>query len=100
MSSAAASVINVKETGLELLLTMAFVAAVVASGGQPIVVGATLALVIFVGTLLGSKANHVNPAITLGLLAAGKLDIIRAAALVSAQLVGGALGVLGTFSLL
>ena len=92
--------IDLKELGIELVVSLAFVATVVASGGQPIVVGAALALLIFVGSLLGSHANHVNPAVTLGFLAAGKVDGARAAGLVVAQLVGGVIGAIAVVQIM
>jgi glycerol uptake facilitator-like aquaporin len=86
--------LNVKEIAIELVGTGAFVAAIMASRGQPVVIGATLALVVFLGNMLGSTANHVNPAITLGLLINGKIKGLRAAMLVIAQLIGAAISIL------
>jgi glycerol uptake facilitator-like aquaporin len=80
--------LDIKEITIELFMTLIFVVVVVASNGQPIVVGGTLALVIFIGNLFGSGAMHVNPAITLGLLANGKIQAARAVSLVAVQLVG------------
>lgn len=40
------------------------------------------------------SGTHINPAVTLGVLAAGKIDAARAAAYVVAQVLGGILGAL------
>ena len=82
-----------KELLVELAMAFAFIAAVVASNGQPLVAGAALAVVIFLGKWLGDRANHVNPAITLGLLANGQVGTLRGLSLVAVQLVAGVLAV-------
>ena len=81
------------ELAIEFLLTGVFVGAVVACGGQPIFVGASLALLVFVGGLLGSGACTLNPAITLGLVAGRRIGVGRGLALVAAQVLAGMLAV-------
>jgi aquaporin Z len=78
---------------LEFLLTGVFVGVVVGCGGQPLAVGASLALLVFVGGLLGSGAAHLNPAITLGLVAGRRVGVARGLALVAAQVLAGLLAV-------
>jgi glycerol uptake facilitator-like aquaporin len=89
------------DLAIEALATFAFVAAVVASGGNALVVGAALAAAIIVAKALGGRACHLNPAVTLAFwaaekkaasgskIAAGGLDGVRAAALICAQVIGG-----------
>lgn len=84
---------NLRELLIELVMTTAFVAVVVFSKGHPVVIGAMLALVIYLGGQMGDRANHVNPAITLGLLANGGIKPLRAAALIGTQVLGGIIGV-------
>lgn len=91
-----------RDLAIEALATFAFVAAVVASGGNALVVGAALAAAIIVAKALGGRACHLNPAVTLAfwaaekkaasgskIAAAGVLDAARAAALIGAQVIGG-----------
>ncbi|CAI5465564.1 unnamed protein product [Closterium sp. Yama58-4] len=51
-----------------------------------------LALVVAVGAASGISGGHINPAVTLGMLAVGLVDVITAAAYVAAQLIGGVFG--------
>ncbi|CAI5531433.1 unnamed protein product [Closterium sp. Naga37s-1] len=51
-----------------------------------------LALVIAVGAASGISGGHINPAVTLGMLAVGLVDVITAAAYVAAQLIGAVFG--------
>jgi glycerol uptake facilitator-like aquaporin len=89
------SVINGPELLTEFTATFAFVSAVVASGGNPIVAGIALAIVIYLGKWFGDRADHVNPAITLGFLVAGKVGVLRGSALIATQVLAGILATLG-----
>ncbi|CAI5530431.1 unnamed protein product [Closterium sp. Naga37s-1] len=51
-----------------------------------------LALVVAVGAASGISGGHINPAVTLGMLAVGLVDVITAAAYVAAQLIGAVFG--------
>lgn len=72
----------------ELVGTFFFVLSIFASGGNPLVIGAALALVIF----LISKISYglVNPAVSLGFFLKGTLSIHEFLMYAVAQLVGGA----------
>jgi glycerol uptake facilitator-like aquaporin len=77
----------------EFVASFAFIAAVVASKGNPIVAGIALAIAIFLGGWMGDRANHVNPAITIGLLVNGQVGFARGASLIAMQVIGGILAV-------
>jgi aquaporin Z len=53
-----------------------------------------LVLAVMVTALLGISGGHLNPAVTLGLLAARRTDVKSAAAYIVAQLLGGVLAAL------
>ena len=91
--------ISVYELLTEFTATFAFVAAVVASGGHPIVAGIALAIAIFLAGWFGSKANHLNPAITAGFLASGKVSVAHGSVLIAVQVIGGILATVGVFLL-
>jgi aquaporin Z len=72
----------------EYLGTFFFILSVFASGGNPLVIGAALALVVF---LIGAQSgSHVNPAISFAMLLNGDLNTSEALGYVVAQLAGGA----------
>jgi aquaporin Z len=64
-----------------------FILAIFASGGNPLVIGAALALVIFlIATVSG---GHVNPAVSLAMYMNGSLKPMDLFSYVFAQLLGG-----------
>jgi len=73
---------------IEYIGTFFFVLAIFASGGNPLIIGAALALVIF---LIGDHSGaHVNPAVSLGMYMDGQLKHADLLAYMIAQLLGGA----------
>lgn len=85
--------LSATELVIEFALTLAFISIIVLSQGQPVIVGLSLALLIYLGILLGSGANHLNPAVTFGLLVNGSVGALRGFALIAVQLLAGALAV-------
>lgn len=87
-----------KLIGLELLTeltaTFAFIAVVVGTNGNPIVAGVALAIAIFFAGWFGGRANHLNPAISIGMIATGQVGMLRGIALMTVQVIAGILGVL------
>lgn len=72
----------------ELLGTFFFVYVILASGGHPLVIGAALALVIYlIGSISGAA---VNPAVSLAMLLDGKLIVGEWVGYVIAELAGAA----------
>jgi aquaporin Z len=65
-----------------------FILAIFASGGNPLVIGAALALVIFL--IAGISGGHVNPAVSLAMYMNGSLNPMDLFSYVFAQLLGGA----------
>ncbi len=72
----------------EYLGVFFFVLAIFASGGNPLVIGAALALVIFLTAPISS--GHINPAVSLAMFMDSKLNSTTLAGYVVAQLLGGA----------
>jgi aquaporin Z len=71
----------------EYLGTFFFILSVFASGGNPLIIGGALALVVF---LIGAHSgSHVNPAISLAMLLNGELNTTEAIGYTVAQLAGG-----------
>lgn len=71
---------------LEFLGTFLLMLAVVASGGNPLVIGTTLALIVFlIGGLTGA---FVNPALVIGSIYSGSLDTMTGVAFVFVQILG------------
>ena len=65
-----------------------FILSIFASGGNPLIIGAALAIVIFlVGSISG---GHVNPAVSLAMYMNGSLKPMDLFKYVFAQLLGGA----------
>lgn len=71
----------------ELLGTFALVMSIFVSGGSALVIGLTLAAVIFmIGSISG---GHVNPAVSLAMYYAGSLTPKELTAYIVVQLIGG-----------
>jgi aquaporin Z len=64
-----------------------FILAIFASGGNPLVIGAALALVIFL--IADVSGGHVNPAVSLSMFMNGSLKPVELFSYVFAQLLGG-----------
>jgi aquaporin Z len=67
--------------------TFFFILAIFASGGNPLVIGAALAIVIFL--IAGVSGGHVNPAVSLSMFMNGGLQPVELFSYVFAQLIGG-----------
>ena len=65
-----------------------FILAIFASGGNPLIIGAALALVIFL--VANISGGHVNPAVSLAMYMDGQLKPADLFSYVVAQLLGGA----------
>ena len=65
-----------------------FILAIFASGGNPLIIGAALALVIFL--VASISGGHVNPAVSLAMYMNGTLNPMELFSYVFAQLLGGA----------
>jgi aquaporin Z len=64
-----------------------FILAIFASGGNPLIIGAALALVVFL--IAAVSGGHVNPAVSLAMYLNGSLTPIDLFSYVFAQLLGG-----------
>ena len=73
---------------VELLSTFLLVLVVLASGGNALMIGATLALLI----LLAGKVSgaHINPAISFAMLLQGSMTAMEFVSYVTSQMAGGA----------
>jgi glycerol uptake facilitator-like aquaporin len=78
-----------REILVEAVATFAFIFVGIASGGQPLIVGAALAIAVYFAGVFGDRAAHLNPAVTLAALCHKAIDAHRALALVGAQIAGG-----------
>ena len=65
-----------------------FILSIFASGGNPLVIGAALSLVIFL--IASISGGHVNPAVSLAMYMNGGLKPVDLFSYVFAQLLGGA----------
>lgn len=65
-----------------------FILAIFASGGNPLIIGGALALVIFL--VASISGGHVNPAVSLAMYMNGQLKPMDLFSYVFAQLLGGA----------
>jgi aquaporin Z len=65
-----------------------FILAIFASGGNPLVIGAALALVIFI--VASISGGHINPAVSLAMYMNGQIRPTDLFSYVFAQLLGGA----------
>ena len=72
----------------EYVGTFFFILAIFASGGNPLIIGGALALVIFL--IADCSGGHVNPAVSLAMYMNGALKGSDLALYVLAQLLGGA----------
>ena len=72
----------------EYLGVFFFILAIFASGGNPLIIGAALALVIFLTAPISS--GHINPAVSLAMFMDSKLNSSTLLGYVVAQLLGGA----------
>lgn len=72
----------------EYIGTFFFILAILASGGNPLIIGASLALVIFL--IASISGGHVNPAVSLAMYMNGSLKPVNLYSYVFAQLLGGA----------
>jgi len=64
-----------------------FILAIFASGGNPLVIGAALALVIFL--IASISGGHVNPAVSFAMYMNGSLKLADLFMYIGAQLLGG-----------
>jgi len=64
-----------------------FILAIFASGGNPLVIGAALAIVIFL--IASISGGHVNPAVSVAMFMNGSLTPMDLFSYVFAQLLGG-----------
>jgi aquaporin Z len=72
----------------EYVGTFFFILAIFASGGNPLIIGAALALAIFL--IASVSGGHVNPAVSLAMYMNGALKPVELFSYVFAQLLGGA----------
>jgi aquaporin Z len=79
--------INITSYIAEYIGAFFFILTIFASGGNPLVIGAALALVIFL--VAGISGGHVNPAVSLAMFMNGQLKPIDLFSYVFAQLLGG-----------
>jgi aquaporin Z len=64
-----------------------FILSIFASGGNPLIIGASLALVIFL--IASISGGHVNPAVSLAMYMNGTLTPVDLLSYMVAQLLGG-----------
>jgi len=72
----------------EYIGTFFFILSIFASGGNPLIIGAALALAIFL--VASISGGHVNPAVSLAMYMNGQLKPMDLFSYVFAQLLGGA----------
>ena len=65
-----------------------FILGIIASGGNPLVVGGSLALVVYL--IASISGGHVNPAVSLAMTLNGSISSTEMLGYVVAQLAGGA----------
>jgi aquaporin Z len=80
-------IITMKSYLAEYLGTFLFILGIFASGGNPLIIGAVLALVIFL--IASFSGGHVNPAVSLAMFMDGSLPASAVFGYVMAQLLGG-----------
>ena len=72
----------------EYLGTFFFILAIFSSGGNPLIIGGALALVIFL--IGGISGGHVNPAVSMSMFLNNSISMNKLLGYVVAQLLGGA----------
>lgn len=72
----------------EYLGTFFFILAIFSSGGNPLIIGGALALVIFL--IGGISGGHVNPAVSVSMFLNNGISTNKLLGYVVAQLLGGA----------
>jgi len=72
----------------EYLGTFFFILAIFLSGGNPLIIGGALALVVFL--IGGISGSHVNPAISFAMLLKHDISLSKFLGYVAVQLLGGA----------
>ena len=72
----------------EYIGTFFFILAILSSGGNPLVIGGALALVVYL--ICNISGGHVNPAVSLAMYMNGGLKPVDLFSYVFAQLLGGA----------
>jgi aquaporin Z len=71
----------------EFVGTFFFILSIFMSGGNPLIIGGALALVIFM--ISGVSGGHVNPAVSFAMLMDGSLTAPQMLSYATAQLLGG-----------
>ena len=72
----------------EFIGTFFFILAIFASGGNPVVIGLLLAVVVFLTDAL--SGGHINPAVSFAMFLNGSLTVPELVSYICAQLLGGA----------
>jgi aquaporin Z len=75
----------------EFLGTLLFVLSILASGGNPLFIGLTLAVIIFFAAK--TSGGHVNPAVSLAMYLRKRLSMNDLVGYIAAQLLGAATSV-------
>jgi aquaporin Z len=75
----------------EFLGTLLFVLSILASGGNPLFIGLTLAVIIIFAAK--TSGGHVNPAVSVAMYLRKKMSMNDLVGYVAAQLLGGATSV-------
>jgi aquaporin Z len=71
----------------ELLATFLFISSILISGGQPLVIGAALALLVYISAPISGGA--LNPAVSIASYMSGKIFMSEFLIYMFAQLLGG-----------
>jgi aquaporin Z len=79
--------INTSSYLAEYLGTFFFILVILSSGGNPLVIGAALALTIFI--IASISGGHVNPAVSIAMYLQGSMQPADLFSYVFAQLLGG-----------
>ena len=65
-----------------------FILAIFSSGGNPVVVGASLAVIVFLTAAL--SGGHINPAVSFAMFLNGSLTVSEMLGYAASQIIGGA----------